>query len=1131
VKPVVRVLGPLEVEQAGRLVRLGGHKRRGLVALLATRLGAPVSVDLICDAIWPDTSPSTARNSALTYLSQLRHSLPIVRSAAGYQLEATSADVDATLFESFVQQAKDRDGDERATLLRDALSLWRGPALVEFADAPWAAASAATLNEQRSAAEEEWFRCELDRGRHGDLVAKLELACADEPFRERRWELFIIALYRSGRAADALQAYERLRTTLRDELGVEPSRRLKDLELSILRQDDSLDLDRSILATVKDQRRASFAPAVPEAFIERSAFADLVGVWRSRSLDASRVVILQGEAGTGKTALAARLASDVQRAGGTVLWGTCTAEPLCAYQPAIEMLSTLSPSPNPPTNLSELVVQLSPLVDAAPDDRLSLFRAFTSVLEQCTGSSGLLVVVDDMQWADAASIALFSSVVRATPRGICLLLIARRDLHVSGDELSPVFAEMDRHVPIPRVSVGALDRSEMHELVMHVAGEPGTDDFVTWLTEQTAGNILLVRELVREVVSRGSGVSSRPLRGSVPNSVRDLVAARLQPLPSTVKELLSAAAVLGLRFRYSVLDRVLARDTSDDLEAAVRAGICVETSGAGDECAFAHALVRDSLLSEVTERRRMHLNAATARALLAEPPMELQPAAISHHFRQAGSEWAEEWASWAAHAGQEALQCFAFEDAIAQFESAQEALRVLRATDTADSARMLLALADARFALEDTQGAVQAGLEAARIAQAIGDHRTLAAAALRTSRNLHVSATSSAALAVLEEALHATENDISAARARLIAVGCCCGLCDASAMEDSIKMASAVGDTFDELFCRGIGVLMKWDQNPSQQLRECERILRVAVANGSVEGGALASSLLTATLAAVGDGDGFRHGVQRTRAMAERTGQPFYQALARQQAAMCAQIDGHFNEAERLAREALAMVPDSDISVSSFGAQTWVTFRDQGKHADLVPVLRHAAETAPHVPAWTAALADTLAYSGKREGARAELDDLMEGDRWLASPPFLLGPTIACIISAAAALAASDIVTEPLARIRPLTGCAVVIGQGTGMLESVDYLIGLGDRALGDLEGSVKSFETAIAFCDRLGAKGALSRAQAELAVTLHRLGRRGDRPHIAVLAEQAARCASSLGLAPVTRRLSELDSATRPPV
>ena len=250
----VRLLGPIEAERDGVPVALGGPKPRTLLAVLALEPGRAVSVDRLVEALWPGDTPETAAHAVQVYVSQLRKALgPVIATRApGYELEIAPERVDLHRFARLTQDGRAAlDGGDPVSAegaLREALALWRGPALADFLYEPFAQTEIARLEELRTVTLEHRIEADLALGRHAELVSELEALVAAQPVREHPRALLMLALYRSGRQADALAAYRAARETLVDELGIDPSPELRELEAAILRQDESLLLEETPLA-------------------------------------------------------------------------------------------------------------------------------------------------------------------------------------------------------------------------------------------------------------------------------------------------------------------------------------------------------------------------------------------------------------------------------------------------------------------------------------------------------------------------------------------------------------------------------------------------------------------------------------------------------------------------------------------------------------------------------------------------------------------------------------------------------------------------------------------------------------------------------------------------------------------
>jgi DNA-binding SARP family transcriptional activator/class 3 adenylate cyclase len=240
-----RILGPLEVMKDGRPLALGGQKQRALLALLLLDAGRVVSVDRIVDALWGERPPRTAPTSLQNFVSHLRKVLGanvLVTQPPGYLLRIGREQLDLECFLALVDAARQLAGQERAAKLRQALTLWRGPPLADFAFDAFAQSEIGRLEELRLGILEERIEAEIEAGAHAELVGELEVLVEEHPLREGLRRHLMLALYRSGRQAEALQVYHDARRVLVDELGIDPSRSLQQLHGSILRQDAELEV-------------------------------------------------------------------------------------------------------------------------------------------------------------------------------------------------------------------------------------------------------------------------------------------------------------------------------------------------------------------------------------------------------------------------------------------------------------------------------------------------------------------------------------------------------------------------------------------------------------------------------------------------------------------------------------------------------------------------------------------------------------------------------------------------------------------------------------------------------------------------------------------------------------------------
>lgn len=302
----LRLLGPIEALIGDEIVTLGGRKQLAVLARLAIAPGSAVSTAALIDAVWGDTAPDTAAATLSAYMSRLRKSLGsdvVQRGPHGYQLAVDDIQTDVSEFECLLETAESEELDpaERAKLLKEAVDIWRGPFLGEMASEPWAQPDARRLGELREAAIEQRIATMLDAGSSTELIPELELQLTRSPLREHLWEFLMLALYRSGRQADALRAYRRASTTLGEELGIEPGEQLRRLEESILLQHPEL------AGTGHEQDELEVPNNLPVG-LSRPVGRTTESVELVQRLGDHRLVTVTGAGGVGKTTIVADVA-------------------------------------------------------------------------------------------------------------------------------------------------------------------------------------------------------------------------------------------------------------------------------------------------------------------------------------------------------------------------------------------------------------------------------------------------------------------------------------------------------------------------------------------------------------------------------------------------------------------------------------------------------------------------------------------------------------------------------------------------------------------------------------------------------------------------------------------------------
>src|SRR3954447_6374638 len=683
----VRALGPVEVVVDGSPVDLGPPKQRALFALLLAGADRVVSVDALTERLWAGEPPPRASASLQAYVSNLRRILEPNRSAGttatvlltrapGYLLRTTEMFVDVREFADQVARADTKlaTGDAAGALtdLDDALALWRGEPYADVRDADWADLEITRLDELRLSAVEQRARALLALGRPQVAVADLEVQVATHPLRERSWELLAVALYRCGRQADALHALRSARDRLADELGIDPGPDLQQLEVAILRQDPQL-------------HPAPPAPAVVAASTSRGSANDAPFVGRTEALaalaeagDSARagrttIVLVEGEQGIGKTRLVERA---LESAGMPTAWGRCpqheVAPPLWPWEQVLAGLAD---------DMTSLVGDQPSLTEY--DAMGARIRLYDAVARRLADAGPLAVVLDDLHWADTASLHLLVHLADALPDA-ALLVVATYRRH-EADHLTDVLAALAR-AGARRISLDGLDAEDVRSLVTMVSADPGAERAAD-LAQRTGGNPFFVGELARLPDN------------AVPAHVRDVVLQRVGRLPEKTAALLATAAVAGLEFDAHVVADVagIGLDaTVDLLDAGLASGLVNESHSLG-AYRFAHALVRDALLSQHSRLRiaRLHeqYGEVTARRYEGDPA---RAGEVARHWLAAaglGSGQAGRAVEQAVAAAQAAESRLAADDAAGFWEEAIAAAELAGQDDVFD---LLLGLTSAR---------------------------------------------------------------------------------------------------------------------------------------------------------------------------------------------------------------------------------------------------------------------------------------------------------------------------------------------------------------------------------------------------------------------------------------------------
>ncbi|MEZ0113084.1 DNA-binding SARP family transcriptional activator [Catenulispora sp. EB89] len=668
----IRALGPIEATVADRPVDLGAPKQRALAALLVSRVGQPVAVDLILDTLWADHPPASPMASLQAYVANLRRLLEPDRpprapatvlrtSPRGYLLDGGVVDVDVSRFTEHATagwQAWDRDDPRRA--LREfeaALALWRGQAYEDVAGALGVAPDVARLEELQLAVFEMRCAALLAVGAHARAVAELGAFMKAHPLREYGCELLSRALYRSGRQAEALDVLRAIEVQLTEELGLDPSPNLQQLKVEILNQAPTLDRRPTAAEPIPSTSTALLTPSPPpslvpsaqtlttqppaipdpaetvperpfaehppqptpetdpdgDVFVGREPLlAQLTEALAAARAGRGRVAAVSGEPAVGKTRLLNRFADLADLAGVPVLWGTCpehvTAPPLWPWEQVLRATADALPQRPVPALVGELI-DGPDQSDGVEVAATATLRSFEAIVHYLTGATRTEPLV-----------VVLDNLHRAD--ACSLRLLAHLAESVAASRLLLVVSYRSDEAPVLAETLAALARRETTRIA--VAGLTARDAqrmagailrrgiserAAEVLCARTDGNPFFLREFIKALTTEHA--LEDPGAVPVPTSVREVVLRRVAQLPHPVGEALSVAAVVGRHFEIEVVAGVLGIEIDAALElldAAVAAGVVVEDRTRLGWFRFAHALVAEVLCETTGHLRRARLH-------------------------------------------------------------------------------------------------------------------------------------------------------------------------------------------------------------------------------------------------------------------------------------------------------------------------------------------------------------------------------------------------------------------------------------------------------------------------------------------------------------------------------------------
>ncbi|MHB8656648.1 MAG: ATP-binding protein [Solirubrobacteraceae bacterium] len=1181
----IQLCGHLSVELDG--VQIVGTLRGKQVPLLLAYLvlsgDRVVSRDELIGALWPDRAPASEDASLRTLLSRLRSALGSGVLAGRDQVELRLPPpvwVDFEAARIGVENARSmlERGDHRSAwaLVQVPLNI-AARGLLPGAQATWLEPWRRELADVRLAALELIGRAGLGLG--GRQLASVQRAARSlielEPYRESGYVLLIEAFAAEGNIAEGLRVFEQLRTLLRDELGTAPSPEALGAH------------ERLLHPPVRQRSRAGIEGSGPRARVElpaelrgrdarplvgRSSEVDrLLAIWDGATGDAEqaesdshagvgerpRVMLLAGDAGIGKSRLIAELARRAHAAGAIVLAGRSPQESLVPYQPFIEALRHYvlsvpfeqlgASARDSGVELARLLPELrrrlpelagAPLADAATE-RYRLFEAVIELLSEISSSAPVLLVLDDLHWADRPTLMLLRHLARAPDPGRVLVLGAYRTSEVGEGAFAQSLSELRGQRLLTAVPLGGLEEVQTAELVENLTGVTPAASLISALQANTEGNPFFVEELVRHLSESGVSLERAGPRElehvGLPEGVQDVIASRLGQLPEHTLSCLRCAAVIGRDFDLSLLQRVTA--LADDefivaVDVATAAGLIAETSTVTARCSFSHALIRETLYGAMSAARRAHLHRRVAEAL-ESAGSEHQLGALALHFARAATpENAETVISYALRAAHQASEMLAHEEVVEHLARALELQARFGAPDPAHRCERMLELGEACVRAGDRVAAWKVFREAASLAAPRGDSERVARAAIGAARRYlqPPGVVDEELIELLEQALSMTGGERTVMRVRLLAR--LCGALYYSArrarMSELAVEAEVIAAELDDPEALALAAAARrrafWGPGQLEsRLSDSTEMLTLARRAENSDLVMQAHAWLVLDLLERGEVEAVDAQIEAFGAGSAQLREPVYVWQTAVWRTMRALLDGRLAEADRRATEALAAgaEPEAVTAPQYYAIQLLTIRREQGRIGELEQPARQFVAGNPGRAAWRAALLTLLWESGRLEEAAAELDllaardfaDIRRDGDWLV--------TMTLLAEACSELGDTDRGARLYELMLPFRESNVVVGFAAACLGSAASYLGRLAAMLELRADAVAHLEHALAAETRLRAPAYRARTQLELARVVE------DPRRARGLLDDAAETVRALQLPALARRLERVNPSS----
>jgi predicted ATPase len=901
---------------------------------------------------------------------------------------------------------------------------------------------------------------------------------------------------------------------------------------------------------------------------ERELKALLEGLADARS-GRGGLILIGGEPGIGKTRLADETASLARGNGFTVLWGKCwEAGGAPAYWPWVQALrshiratdgSRLQEDIGPGAGdivqilpeIEELFPDLAARASVDPETaRFCLFDSTASFLRMVANRDPVLLVIEDLQAADTASLLLLRFLAGQVNDMPALLVCTYRDVELTPDHpLTTSITDLAREPNSRHVLLGGLLKPDVARLIEATAGVSPVPSLVSDLHRQTGGNPLFVTEAIRLLAVEGqfsTSQESSTRRFPIPDAVREVISRRLGHLTEGCRGVLTIASVLGQEIPIDALRRIADPEVVDLTEAvdeAVGAGLLVEVGGGFGRFRFSHDLLREALYEAIPPGRRARIHVAAAEALEQMHSVDLAPqfAVIAHHFfegAQVGD--AAKAGEYSKRAAEHAVVQLAYEDSVQLYRMALHATELQDGADPLLICELLLGLGDAQMRAGDAPAARETFVGAAATARRLGLPEQAARAALGYGGRFvwARAANDRRLIPLLEEAIGQVGDSNAELKALLLArlAGALRAELDPAPRDrlsrEAVEIARRLGNPATLAYALDGRFAAIWAPDTGQERTEiADEIIKIAEEIGDVERALQGRHYRLAVL--LEHGDVHKVGVElpANLRLAERLRQPAQLWYATSIAAALALLEGRFDEAERLIAEALdhGQRAEGMFSLGVWIAQTYILEIERARTEELEDLIRGSMDDYASWPLMRCILLHLYTELGRNAEARNlfeaiashNFNDLLKDTDWSMGMSFLAEVVVRLGDTARAATLYS--LLEPYADRNGF-------GHPFFCTGSMSRYLGLLAGLLGRFDEAERHFEYAISMNEHMGARPGVAHSRHELALLLLDWDRPGDRERAAELLFEAVAIARDLGLVALTKRIEALVGDERLP-